>query len=63
MELIEKILITLSSILGVVLIWVTIKNIQFKAFVEEVKKDLEDGKITAEEAMAMLTKFVSIFKI
>lgn len=62
MSTIVKILITVSSVLGVLFVWVTIKNIQFKAFLEEVKQDLADGKVTADEAVNMIAKFFAIFK-
>jgi len=62
MSTFAKILITVSSILGVLFVWVTIKNIQFKAFLDEVKADLADGKITADEAVNMIAKFFAIFK-
>ena len=62
MSTLAKILITVSSILGVLFVWVTIKNIQFKAFLDEVKADLADGKVTADEAVNMIAKFFAIFK-
>jgi hypothetical protein len=62
MATLTKVLITVSSILGVLFVWITIKNIQFKAFLDEVKADLADGKVTADEAVNMIAKFFAIFK-
>jgi hypothetical protein len=63
MTTIVKILITLSAVLGVLFTWVTIKHIQWKAFLEEIKAATEDGKITSDEALKLLAAFFGLFKI
>ena len=60
--MLEKILLTFSSIVTVVLIWFTIKNVKIKAFVQKVRDAAEDGKIEAAEALELIIDFIGLFK-
>jgi len=60
--MLEKILFTVSGVIGVALIWVSIKNAKIKNFVQKVKEATADGKIEAEEGIELIVSFIGIFK-
>jgi hypothetical protein len=62
MEVIGKILMTISGILALLFIWVEIKSVKFKDFLEKVKQALSDGKVTQEEAFELILAFWNLFK-
>ena len=51
--MLEKILLTLSGAIGIALVWVVITNVKIRAFVQKVRDAAADGKITAEEGIAL----------
>ena len=52
--MLAKILITLSSVIGIALVWFVIKNVKLKLIVTKIKEIMADGKVTEAEIIALI---------
>ena len=60
--MLEKILLTVSGAITIALVWLVVKNVKIKAFIQKVKEATADGQITAEEGISLIIDFIGLFK-